>query len=118
MSESKLPELPYEKIAMNGGEMPTGMEYPDQILFMELRLLYDTYRRGLINRAQATAEKIELLNVYGSHKIVDEMGKEWSKQIRRTELARSAYRKERTLENADKLLVASEGGKIYGEGFD
>lgn len=118
MAESKLLELPYEKIAMAGGEMPKGMEYPDQILFMELRLLYDTYRRGLINRAQATAEKIELLNVYGSHKIVDEMGKEWSKQIRRTELARTAYRKERTLENADRLLIASEGGRIYGEGFD
>ena len=60
MAESKLLELPYEKIAMAGGEMPTGMEYPDQILFLELRLLYDSYKRNLVTREQATLEKIEL----------------------------------------------------------
>ena len=50
MAESKLLELPYEKIAMAGGEMPEGLEYPDQILFLELRLLYDSYKRKLIER--------------------------------------------------------------------
>ena len=109
MAESKLLELPYEKIAMAGGEMPKGLEYPDQILFLELRLLYDSYKRKLIDRETATQEKIELLRTYEAHKIVDSMVKELADQIKRTELARATYRKDKTIENADKLLACIEG---------
>lgn len=114
MAESKLFELPYEKIAMAGGEMPKGLEYPDQILFLELRLLYDSYKRKLIDREKATQEKVELLRTYEAHKIVEKMGKELVDQIKRTELARAEYRKDKTIENADKLLACVEGGKYYG----
>jgi hypothetical protein len=114
MAETKLLELPYEKIAMAGGEMPDGLEYPDQILFLELRLLYDSYKRKLIDRERATQEKVELLRTYEAHKIVDRIGKEWVDQIKRTELARAEYRKDKTIENADKLLTCVEGGKYYG----
>lgn len=114
MAESKLLELPYEKIAMSGGEMPKGLEYPDQILFLELRLLYDSYKRKLIDRDTATQEKAELLRVYETHKIVDKMGKEWVDQIKRTELARAAYRKDKTIENADKLVACVEGVRDCG----
>ena len=113
MAETKLLELPYEKIAMAGGEMPKDMEYPDQVLFLELRLLYDSYKRKLIDRDTATQEKVELLRTYEAHKIVDKMGKEWVDQIKRTEIARSAYRKDKTIENADQLLHCVEGGKYY-----
>lgn len=116
MAESKLLELPYEKIAMSGGEMPKGLEYPDQILFLELRLLYDGYKRKLIDRDKATQEKTELLRTYEAHKIVCKMGKEWVDQIKRTELARAEYRKNKTIENADKLVACVEGGKYYGNG--
>jgi hypothetical protein len=111
MADSKLLQLPYEKIAMSSGAMPDGLEYPDQILFLELRLLYDSYKRQLIDRDSATREKVELLRVYEAHKIVDECGKEWVEQIKRTELARAAYRKEKTTENADKLLACIEGSR-------
>ena len=114
MAETKLLELPYEKIAMSGGEMPKGLDYPDQILFLELRLLYDSYKRKSIDRDTATQEKVELLRTYEAHKIVDRMGKVWVDQIRRTELARAEYRKNKTIENADKLLACVEGGKYYG----
>lgn len=109
MADTKLLELPYEKIAMAGGEMPKELEYPDQILFLELRLLYDSYKRKLIDREKATQEKAELLRTYEAHKIVDNMGKEWVDQIKRTELARATYRKDKTTENADKLLACIEG---------
>ena len=111
MAETKLLELPYEKIAMSGGEMPKGLEYPDQILFLELRLLYESYKRKLIDRDMATREKVELLRTYEAHKIVDRMGKEWVQQIKRTESARAKYRKEKTIENADMLLTSVEGEK-------
>jgi hypothetical protein len=114
MADTKLLELPYEKIAMAGGEMPKGLEYPDQILFLELRLLYDSYKRKMIDREKATQEKVELLKTYEAHKIVDKMGKEWVDQIKRTELARAEYRKNKTIENADKLIACVEGGKYYG----
>lgn len=114
MADTKLLELPYEKIAMAGGEMPKGMEYPDQILFLELRLLYDSYKRKLIDRDTATQEKAELLRTYEAHKIVDRMGKEWVDQIKRTELARAEYRKNKTIENADDLVACIEGAKLYG----
>lgn len=112
MAESKLLELPYEKIAMSGGDMPKGLEYPDQILFLELRLLYDSYRRKMIDRDKATQEKVELLRTYEAHKIVERMGREWVDQIKRTELARATYRKERTLENADRLIECVEGKRF------
>ena len=111
MSESKLLELPYEKIAMSGGEMPKGLEYPDQILFLELRLLYDSYKRKMIDREAATREKVELLRTYEGHKAVESMGKLWVEQIKKTELFRADYRKNRTIENADRLLKSIEGGK-------
>ena len=109
MAESKLLELPYEKIAMAGGEMPNGMEYPDQILFLELRLLYDSYKKKLIDREGATREKVQLLKVYEAHKIVEGLGKQWVDQIKRTELARATYRKDKTIENADRLVACIEG---------
>ena len=112
MAETKLLELPYEKIAMAGGEVQKGLEYPDQILFLELRLLYDSYKRKLIDREVATREKIELLRTYEAHKIVENIGKEWVDQIKRTEMARAAYRKERTLENADRVVDCVEGRRF------
>lgn len=112
MAKTALTELPYERIAMVGGEMPTGMEYPDQILFLELRLLYDSYKRKIIDRDTATREKVQLLRTYEAHKIVDKMGKEWVDQIKRTELARAEYRKNKTIENADKMLACVEGGYL------
>lgn len=111
MADTKLLELSYEKIAMSGGEMPKGLEYPDQILFLELRLLYDSYKRKLIDRETATREKIELIKTYEGHKAVGSMGKLWVEQIKKTELCRAEYRKNRTIENADRLLKSIEGGK-------
>lgn len=112
MAESKLLELPYEKIAMAGGEMPKGLEYPDQILFFELRLLYESYKRKLIDRDKATQEKVELLRTYEAHKIVEKMGKQWVEVIRQTELARADYRKNPCHENAMKLIEIIEGKRL------
>jgi hypothetical protein len=111
MAESKLLELPYEKTAMAGGEMPKGLEYPDQILFLSLRLLYDSYKRKLIDRETATREKIEFLRTYEANKIGEKAVKECAKQIRNTELARAEYRKSKSIETADRMLNCLEGGE-------
>ena len=109
MSDAKLLELPYERIAMAGGEMPNGLEYPDQILFLQLRLLYNSYRRNLIDRETATREKVELLRSYESHKNANRTGRELVDQIKKTELVRAEYRKNPCHENAMKLIETIEG---------
>lgn len=101
--------LPYEKIAMAGGEMPDGLEYPDQVLFLELRIVQEGYYR------QANCyerEKKRLLDNYRVYQFNEKMGKEWVEQIRLTEIARADYHKERTLENADRLVALIEGRNL------
>ena len=115
MTEERLIELPYEKIAMAGGEMPRGLPEPDKILFLELRLLYDSYKKGIIDRETAKREKVELLRGYDAIKNNGNISMECADLIRRTEFARAEYRKNKTFENADKLLACVEGGKHYGE---
>lgn len=104
--------LPYERAAMNGEEMPNGLGYPDQVLFLQLRMLYDQVRRGVIARETAIVEKKKLLDEYRVYQFREQMGDQWVQVIKDTELARAQYRKDRTLENADKLVAIIEGRKL------
>ena len=115
MSNDRLLELPYEKIAIAGGEMPKGLSYPDQVLFLELRILYQTYKSGIITRESATMEKADLLRNYAVYQLADKMGQEWVEVIKATEIARANYRKKRTIENADKLLDCIDGRMLKSE---
>ena len=103
--------LPYEKQAMNGDDMPEGLEYPDQIMFLQLRMLYDQFKKGIINRDTAQKEKRQMLNEYECYKIQWQMIDDVSDIIRRTELARADFRKNPTVENGWNLLNACEGRK-------
>jgi hypothetical protein len=94
-----------ELMAKDGNEMPDGLEYPDQIMYLCLRMLYAQLRQGVIDRDTAIREKKKLLREYEAYLFVDQMGKEWVQVIKNTELARADYMKNRTLENADKLIA-------------
>lgn len=94
--------------------MPSGLEYPDQVLFLCFRMLYAQLRQGIIDRETAIREKKKLLKEYEAYKFANQMGKQWVLVIKDTEIARAEYRKNRTIENADKLLVAIDGGD-YGK---
>ena len=104
--------LPWEKDAMAGLEMPDGLSYPDQILYLSLRMLYRQYYQKAIDREMATKEKKKLLHEYKCYKYQDEMGKELVEIIRLTELARAEYRKNPCHENAMKLIDIIEGKKL------
>ena len=104
--------LPWEKDAMAGLEMPNGLSYPDQILYLELRMLYKQYFQKVIDRETATKEKKTLLDEYKCYQHQDEIGKEWVEVIRLTELARAEYRKNPCHENAMKLIDIIEGKKL------
>lgn len=109
MAENNVLSIEMERDAMNGKELPDGLGYPEQIYYMCLRMLYHQYRNKVITREMAAVEKKKLLDEYRCYKHQHEMGDEWVAVIKKTELARAAYRNGRTLENADKLVAAIEG---------
>ena len=104
--------LPWEKDAMAGLEMPDGLSYPDQILYLELRMLYNQYYKKVIDRDTATKEKKKLLDEYRIYKFQYELGNQCVETIRLTELARADYRKNPCHENAMKLIEIIEGRKL------
>lgn len=104
--------LPWEKDAMAGLEMPKGLPYPDQILYLELRMLYHQYYQKIIDRETATKEKKKLLDEYRIYKFQHELGNQCVETIRLTELARADYRKNPCHENAMKLIEIIEGRKL------
>ena len=115
VSESKTTAIafPYERQAMNGEEIPDGLGYPEQILYLSLRLLYKSLHEKVVDRETAIREKKKLMDEYRVYKFREEMGEEWVRVIKATDLARAAYQKDRTLENADKLICVLRG-EAYG----
>ena len=109
MADTELPELPYERIAMVGGEMPDDLEWYDRQLFLMLRTLYWQYKQGIVDRETASREKRKLLKDRDFQLFQDNFTKDIAKKIMETEQARQAYRKNRTLENADAIILAFEG---------
>ena len=104
--------LPWEKDAMAGLEMPNGLSYPDQILYLSLRMLYRQYYQKIIERDTATKEKKKLLDEYKIYQFREELEKQWVEIIRLTELARAEYRKNPCHENAMKLIDIIEGKRL------
>lgn len=102
-------EFEYERIAMVGGEMPDNMDSCDQTNFLKLRLLYDSYKRGILTREIAKKEKAKIVREYEFDRKMNELGIRWVTLLGETEKARTEYRKKRTIENADKLLFCIEG---------
>lgn len=100
-----------EKDAMAGMEMPDGLSYPDQILYLELRMLYHQYRQKIVDRETAVREKKKMIKQYQDLKFREKMGEHWVDLIRLTERARSEYRHNPCHENAMKLVETIEGMK-------
>lgn len=104
--------LPWEKDAMAGLEMPDGLSYPDQILYLSMRMLYRQYYQKIIDRETATKEKKKLIDEYKVYQFREKLEKQWVETIRLTELARADYRKNPCHENAMKLIDIIEGKKL------
>jgi hypothetical protein len=109
LAEEKLPELPYERIAMAGGEMPDNLEWYDRQIFLQLRMLYYQFKQGIVDRETASREKRKLLKDRDFQLFQDNFTKDIAKKIMDTDAARSEYRRNRTLENADAIIFAFEG---------
>lgn len=102
-------EFPFERIAMVGGEMPDGLSFEDQTMFLNLRSLYWQYKKGIIGRDVATREKKKLIERYKNNLFMSSVLDHNIKVRNATEAAKAKYRKERTIENADILVNCLEG---------
>jgi EAL domain-containing protein (putative c-di-GMP-specific phosphodiesterase class I) len=112
MAETKLQELPYERIAMSGGEMPKGLKYHDQMTFQRLRNLYHAYKQQIVSREVASKEKMEILRERDNLKFMCDLFEENVEMTKKTELVISDFRKTRKIEYADMLCDILEGRKF------
>ena len=89
--------------------MPEGLTMAGQVMFAGLRLIYKGFCRGYISSETAGKERNQLVAECRAFAFRDDLAFDWARKLKETEAARQAYRKERTLDNADRLLAALEG---------
>lgn len=101
--------FPYEMDAKNQMPMPDGLPFYDKIMYQELRFLYRQLTDRAISREDAKNERRKMVQDWEYLKFQSELLDQMTGTIKATELARAAYRKNRTLENADALVTAIDG---------
>ena len=101
--------FPWEPMAQRGEEIPDGLSRADQLMYIMLRSLYGQVRGKVITREVAVKEKKRLLEDYRAYQFQDQMYDSLSESLRKTELARAAFRKNPDLESAWNLIDALEG---------
>ena len=99
-------ELPFERAAMRGEEMPDGLLLSEQKVFIALRSLYAAYRRGEIERERASREKQMLIRQMEHEIKVDELNEKISQLWKRIEIPASEYAKNPTRKTADAFYAA------------
>lgn len=106
-------EFQWEREAMAGNPTPKNLSLTDQKAYQALASLYGRYRMGLIDRPAGSIEKSRILSEWNKEKRMDEMTfdlAKWHIKLReKIGGAQSCYRKERTLENANKLSRILDG---------
>lgn len=103
----------WERVAMNGSEMPEGLSLPEQMAFISLRGVYQAYYRKTISREAASAEKKKIRYQYNlaaeSFEFEKKLLSHHVKIIKATEAAISAFRKAPSIEAGLQLCDALDG---------
>ena len=102
-------ELPFERAAMRNDEMPDGLSQAGNKAFLALRWLYRAYRHGDIVRDRAKKEKEKIIREYNYDRSFERNAIYTAEFFKAISRAVSAYRKERTTENADRLVDIIDG---------
>ena len=88
---------------------------PEALLWYTLRDIYHRFRSGAISDAQGKAESKKAMMRYNADRtkldVLQGLAEHNAKMWQLTEQARSNYRLNRTLENADALAEAWDGAK-------
>lgn len=103
-------ELPFEREAMSGKKMPSGLDLSDQKMYQALSFLYKRYYLGYITREQAKTDKEKLIYQYRKEKdqakFEIEICRKRQNIIKNIEIAASNYAKEKSIENAEAFYNA------------
>jgi hypothetical protein len=98
--------LPYEQAAINDEEMPIGLHLSEQKAFFCLRALYREYKNGTVGKEQAIREKQKIIKQLEDELSYDNIILRIAQLWPRIEEPARDYRKNRTLESADKFIEA------------
>lgn len=105
-----------EQAAMHGQPMPDGLDVFEQIRFHGLSYIYGNYRAKLVDKTTASAYKRSLVREVEAMRAEHEFGIKCynaaANRYKAAEAEKSAYRTNRTLENADKLVAALDGLEV------
>lgn len=97
------------KAAARGDGMPSGYDYPEQQFYEMFASMYERYHEGKLSRDAAIAKGRDLKDQYRVYRFNWDLLEENARMMAKTSEARSAYRKNRTLDNADAIILAMEG---------
>lgn len=105
--------FPWERSAMEGEEMPDGLPLEEQWAYQAMAMLYGRHRMKLIDRVAGSAEKGKIKYELECRKRQADLRRrllDWhTRQTKNIEGAIRAYRKDRTIENADRLVDIIDG---------
>lgn len=108
-----------EQLAHQNAPLPSGMSALDQATYLSLRCLYSHYRHGEIEQGNAEIEKRAIRVAHEQRMSFDAFARKCGAQSvtlwKNIEGAINSYRKNRTLENADRLANAVDGVGIPRE---
>ena len=106
-------DFPWEQAAMNCEEMPDGLSQAEQCAFQATAYLYARFRLKAIDREAGHREKLLIKAALERRMADDAFAKRCTQHhvelTKKIELAHSAYRKERTIEAADRLSAVLDG---------
>lgn len=104
MKEYTLDQL--EDIAYRNEPMPDLRSQSDVLAFLSFRNLYDFARRAGMSQEQGKREKSQIIEAYRINKALEELQESTSEMWKRIDLASADYRKNPSVEKADRLMAA------------
>lgn len=101
-------------LAAYNSTLPNGvMRLPERLLYQTVKCISLQYKAGQLSKQDATDLKANAISDYRADKVEYENGIDAMRRqavlFKDIELATTAYRKNRTLENADRLLEVLYG---------
>ena len=109
-------DFPWEPAAMNGEAMPDDLSLAEQCAFEAISLLYARFRLKAIDRENGHLEKLRIKKAFEARRATEDFDSKMAKYrayvIKKTEQALSAYFREPTIENADKMAEAFQGAML------
>lgn len=100
-------EFPFERDAMKGEPLPRDLDIADSCIYVGLKYLYAMYKKGLINRKDATEEKRRLVYNWTTDKSkIEFLNRDSDALKNKIGTASDEYKKNPCIETADRLYAA------------